>query len=192
MKFIRLTIFTFVSFFANATFGQDILYDFHKDSTLKAIAKNYLDNNLGAEYVAKHLEFVLLSNAGLDVVIYQTKAKQRPDGKNTIFVYFKYLKLEVDSQRSVYDKREIRNSIKGKKCNLLIGIDKAKEIAAKAGLRKGIKPWRIGVVHLATNQIPEWGLCSTDNSSPGGSDGECFNISMIDGTFHQSFWSIAP
>jgi hypothetical protein len=186
---IRLTIAIF-TFFVTILHGQTFLYDFHKDSLLKENAKNYLNYKFGADFVNKHLDFVMLSNSGLDVAIYQTKETKRPDGKNTLFVYFKYLKLEIDSQRIIPDKKEILKSIKGEKCNLLIGLDKAKEIATTEGIRKGIKPWGISVVHLASNQIPEWAISSTEGEAPGArsSHGQNINISMVDGTFVRGSW----
>jgi len=154
-------------------------------------ANNYLNNILGLDFVSKNLKFDTIITDRHLVAIYETTNTKNLDGKNTILVWFKFhnLRYEIDSINTVLDKKEIIKNIKGKKCNLFIGLKKAKEIAEKAGLESGIKNWNIYLTYQ--NNFPIWVIQSTYGESKEGAyraSGQLVKINMIDGSFDKNDW----
>ncbi|MFI5164819.1 MAG: hypothetical protein ACHQHP_06190 [Bacteroidia bacterium] len=160
------------------------------DSTLKAQAENYVNKTLGPGFAKKNLKFISIEHSSLTVAVYETVTTKNTEGRNTLFVYFKYMSNEIDTSRSVFNKKEILNSIKGnKKCALFIGQKKAIAIAKAAGLKDGIKPWKISFIQVGDARIPKWYIEATYTGSASGGSGECVRVSPVDGTFDKSSWS---
>jgi hypothetical protein len=167
--------------------GQESLIT-KRDSTFKSNAVNYVNHILGFDFAAKNIKFISMQYFGeLSIAVFETKTTKNKEGRNTLLVYFKFNKYVVDTLRSVLDSAQIMKSIKGKKdCTLYIGQDKAKEIAKEAGLKDGIKPWRVFFRITKQTKIPNWTFrsiyteSSTDDHK---AHGEEVNVSLIDGTF---------
>ena len=156
------------------------------DSVLKAKADSYLGYKLGKKFKSKYLHFVIIKGTGIKdaaikVAVYETNAKKREDGKNTILIYFNTSQSNVDSTRHIFTKNEILNSVKGKYCNLFIGLEKAKEMLRARGNKENNYPWEINMADMDKMQIPKWSINMTEYKNFKGSEGGWLNVSMIDG-----------
>ncbi|MEI7594125.1 MAG: hypothetical protein WCK02_00135 [Bacteroidota bacterium] len=189
MKHILLIV---LSSFTLFSFGQDPLH-FKRDSTFKSNAENYKNTILNTDFAKNNVKFRCMQHAGISVAVYETTTTKNQEGRNTLFVYFKYGKYDVDTIRSIFDTVQIRNSINGdKNCNLYIGIEKSIEIARAAGLKDGIKQWEIGLTNVGLTQIPKWIFTSTYGETKSGSyhaNGESISVSLINGETEKTFWN---
>lgn len=174
----------------NSSFGQ--LSQEINDSQYEKIARDYLVQSIGKNFIKENISFLGIYHSGLTVAVFETHSTKNIDGCNTFFVYFKYLQNKIDTLRTIIDKNEIIKRIKGDSCNLLIGIDKAKEIAEKTGLKKGREPYKIDLISLGENGTPTWVIESTYTGSRDGNkaSGEYVSVSMIDGKAELGLWSM--
>ena len=153
------------------------------DSILKAKADSYLGYKLGKKFKSKYLHFVFIKDAGFKVAVYETNANKREGGKNMVLVYFNAANANIDSARHIFTKKQILNSIKGKNCNLFIGLEKAKEILTTRGNKEKNYPWEINMAEMDKMQIPKWSINITEYKTPnGGAQGALLTINMLDGS----------
>jgi hypothetical protein len=153
------------------------------DSILKNKADSYLAYKIGKKFKNKYLHFVFIKEAVFKIAVYETNANKREDGKNMVLVYFNAANANIDSTRHIFTKKQILNSIKGKNCNLFIGLEKAKEILTARGNKENNYPWEINMVDMDKMQIPKWAINITEYKTPnGGAQGALLTISMLDGS----------
>jgi hypothetical protein len=169
--------------FVYKDFGQTT----QNDSILKAKADSYLAYKIGKKFKNKYLHFVFIKEAVFKIAVYETNANKREDGKNMVLVYFN-ANTNIDSTRHIFTKKQILNSIKGKNCNLFIGLEKAKEILTARGNKENNYPWEINMADMDKMQIPKWSINMTEYKNFKGSEGGWLNVSMIDGAFDGGLW----
>ena len=163
------------------------------DSVLKAKADSYLGYKLGKKFKSKYLHFVFIKETGIKdaaikVAVYETNAKKREDGKNTVLIYFNISQSNVDSTRHIFTKNEILNSVKGKDCNLFVGLVKAMEILKARGNKENNYPWEINMADMGKTQIPKWKINIIEYKNFKGSEGGWLTIDMVDGTVDGGLW----
>jgi hypothetical protein len=163
-----------------------------RDSIFIDLANRYIYKKLDSEFVKKNLKIVNVYLPAFQyyIVVYETITTKNPDGRNSIIIYFKN-KFEVDTILSVLNKEQIMKSIKGdSSCTLLIGLEKAMEIAKSVVTKKSSIPWDIGVTFYR-DHIPKWSLNITYSTvSHGGKGvGLLFNFNMTDGKYSEGYWT---
>ncbi len=163
------------------------------ESYLKKVSDRFIYHRLGRSFVKSKIKFLFIQNHGLDVAVYELKKNRRADGKGVFLVHFKYLKSEVDTFRFDYTKKELTNCMRRDSCNMFIGLNKVKQIATDAGLRKGDRPWKINVMYLGKTQVPVWGIVSTDyDHIEGIGSGQSIEINMRDGSYKELCGTQSP
>ncbi len=186
-----------------STYSQD----FDKfDSIISVRSINYLNLKLGETIVNENIKLYSIEKIWpYFYAIYEVKTKYKIDinheGRNTIIVLFenkKQSQLTLDTLQIFCDVTEINKCILGQNCKLLIGKDKAIEIANNNNFTKGLKPWEIELNYLRkklTWEIRSTTLlhkCEVEGKYYGkftGADGELFSINPIDGTTTKSTWT---
>jgi len=186
---MRLILLAFIICFTSYGFTQSSF----SDSKLKKTSNKFLNNEFGSRFVKRNFNFLFIKNHGLDVAVYELKRKNHKDEQSTLLIFFKYLKNEIDTSRFAYTKQDIIDCIAGDSCKLLISINKAKQIAINAGLRKGDRPWKINVMYLGKTQTPAWAIVSTDyDFVDGHGAGQSIEINMQDGSCKERMWQAKP
>lgn len=165
-----------------------------RNKKLERSAKDYVSKQVGKNFLKENLRFLSIYQHGLTVAAFETIPGANSDGRNTVLVYFLDQSKEIDTSRSKLSKDEILSSIIGSYgSSLLIGKDKAIEIAKTAGLQPGIKPWRVSLIGLGKNQHPRWIVDATYNESTTGGDkasGETVSVDLINSTYELSAWNL--
>jgi hypothetical protein len=153
------------------------------DSIFKSSAQKYVDNILGTDFVKKNIKFVGTYNAAFLIAVYEITTTKCPDGKNTFFIISKAWTPEVNQGLSNLNKENIIKNINGEQCNLYIGKERAKEIAANAGLDTSSKEFDISIGWFGPTWVINAPLLNMTKSNR---FGEHMEINMIDGTFKKN------
>jgi len=186
-----------------STYSQD----FDKfDSIISVRSINYLNGKLGETLVTENIKLNSIGKIWpYFYAICEVKTKDRieinHEGRNTIIVIFENKKqnqLILDTLQTFCDVNEINKCISGQNCKLLIGKEKAIEIAKTNNFTKGLTPWEVELIYLRKNL--RWDIrsttlihkCETKGIYYGkftGADGELLSINPIDRTTTKSTWT---
>src|ERR1035437_9324500 len=137
---MKRLIFLFVLICSIATYGQDLTCS-QEDSIIRNNVGNYLNRQLGERFVTENIRIISIGLFYPEIcAICEVKTKDgiklNDEGRNSFVV--KLNQYVVDTLHTFLDKDEIDKCISGKNCKLLIGKDKAIEIAKKLKFKDGL------------------------------------------------------